>query len=52
MNRIEIVTRRTFLGTMFSAGAMVLVARVLPLDGLGATATAADVDSAAWHPSV
>jgi len=52
MNRIEIVTRRTFLGTMFSAGAMVLAARVLPLDGLGATATAADVDSAAWHPSV
>ena len=32
MNRIERVTRRDFLGGVFSAGAMVLAGRVLPLD--------------------
>ena len=47
MNRIEVVTRRTFLGGVFSAGAFVLAARVLP-----AKALASGVDNAAWHPSV
>ena len=47
MNRIEVVTRRTFLGSVFSAGAFVLAARVLPVKAL-----ASGVDNAAWHPSV
>ena len=47
MNRIEVVTRRTFLGSVFSAGAFVLAARVLPVKALGS-----GVDNAAWHPSV
>jgi isoquinoline 1-oxidoreductase beta subunit len=50
MNRIEVVSRRAFLGGIFSAGAMVLAARVLPVEALGLNAF--DVDSAAWHPSV
>jgi isoquinoline 1-oxidoreductase beta subunit len=50
MSRIEIVSRRAFLGGMFSAGAFVLAARVLPLDGLAAVA--GDADKAAWQPSV
>jgi len=45
MNRIELVSRRTFLGGMFSAGALVLGARLLPID------VQAAVD-AAWSPSV
>ena len=32
MNRIERVTRRDFLGGIFSSGALVLAGRVLPLD--------------------
>jgi len=48
MNRIELVSRRTFIGGIFSAGAFVLAARVLPINSLAA----ADVDGAAWHPSV
>ena len=48
MNRIELVNRRTFLGGMFSAGALVLGARLLPLEALGA----ANADHAAWHPGV
>ncbi len=50
MNRIEVVSRRAFLGGIFSAGAMVLAARVLPVDAMGQTII--DADSAAWHPSV
>ena len=45
MNRIELVSRRTFLGGMFSAGALVLGARLLPPDVQGAV-------EAAWSPSV
>ena len=53
MNRIELVTRRTFLGGMFSAGALVLGARVLPFSTAeGATLGASGADNAAWHPSV
>jgi len=47
MNRIEVVSRRTFLGSVFSAGAFVLAARILPVKALGS-----GVDNAAWHPSV
>jgi isoquinoline 1-oxidoreductase beta subunit len=50
MSRVEIVSRRVFLGGMFSAGAFVLAARVLPLNGLAAAA--GDADKAAWQPSV
>jgi isoquinoline 1-oxidoreductase beta subunit len=54
MNRIEVVTRRTFLGGMFSAGAFVLGARLLPIEALASSNTAAsgEADKAAWHPSV
>jgi len=48
MNRIELVTRRTFLGGMFSAGAFVLGARFLPAEALAST----DAGKAAWNPSV
>src|SRR5215468_10625742 len=48
MNRIELVTRRTFLGGMLSAGAFVLGARLLPAEALAST----DVGKAAWNPSV
>ncbi|HWQ31456.1 MAG TPA: molybdopterin cofactor-binding domain-containing protein [Blastocatellia bacterium] len=49
MNRIELVTRRTFLGSLFSAGAFVLGARLLPMDALAAGSKA---EGAAWHPGV
>ncbi len=48
MNRIELVTRRTFLGGMFSAGALVLGARLLPIEALAGV----EADKAAWNPSV
>jgi isoquinoline 1-oxidoreductase subunit beta len=48
MNRIELVTRRAFLGGMFSAGALVLGARLLPVEALAST----DADRGAWNPSV
>lgn len=48
MNRIELVTRRNFLGGMFSAGALVLGARLLPIEALAG----AEADKAAWNPSV
>jgi len=48
MNRIEVVTRRGFLGGMFSAGALVLGARLLPIEALAST----DADKAAWNPGV
>jgi len=49
-NDIRIVTsRRGFLGTMFSAGAFIVGAR-LPLEGAAPAAKAAS--SAAWHPNV
>ncbi len=53
MNRIELVTRRNFLGNLFSAGALVLSARLLPEELLaGAPLAEMDVDKAAWRPSV
>jgi isoquinoline 1-oxidoreductase beta subunit len=52
MNRVELVTRRAFLGGVFSAGALVLGARLLPLKALAATESTSGADGAAWHPSV
>jgi isoquinoline 1-oxidoreductase subunit beta len=46
MKRIELVSRRTFLGGMFSAGALVLSARLLPLEA------EAEAAAPAWQPSV
>ncbi len=37
MNRIELVSRRTFIGGMFSAGALVLGARLLPVTASAGT---------------
>jgi len=51
MNRIELVSRRTFLGGMFSAGALVLGARLLPIEAL-ASMSKGSTDHAAWNPSV
>ncbi len=48
MNRIELVTRRAFLGGVFSTGALVLGARLLPIEALAST----EADKAAWNPSV
>lgn len=53
MNSIDLVTRRTFLGGVFSAGAFVLSARLLPLEALAASATGTGTAAAAaWNPSV
>ncbi len=48
MNRIELVTRRSFLGGMVSAGAFVLAARLLPEEALASSGA----EKAAWNPSV
>ncbi len=47
MNSVQQVSRRSFLEGIFSTGALILGAQVLP-----ETALAADVDNAVWHPSV
>ena len=47
MSTVRVVSRRDFLGNVFSAGALVLGARVLPVGAL-----AGEADNAAWHPSV
>jgi isoquinoline 1-oxidoreductase subunit beta len=53
MNQVELVTRRKFLGGMFSAGALVLGARILPLEALAAESTAEGrAAAAAWNPGV
>ena len=53
MSHIELVSRRTFLGGMFSAGALVLGARLLPLEASVANRAAnATADTAAWTPGV
>ncbi len=51
MSRIELIGRRTFLGNLFSTGALVLSARVLPLEALAGTESGQSV-KAAWSPSV
>lgn len=43
-------SRRGFLGKMFSAGALILGAQIIPIGKL--EAADGTVDSAAWHPSV
>jgi len=47
MNSIQHVSRRSFLEGIFSTGALILGAQVLP-----ETLTAGEADRAAWHPSV
>lgn len=49
MNRINVVSRRGFLGTVFSAGALILGAEVLPT---GAFAAEAEPSKSTWFPSV
>jgi isoquinoline 1-oxidoreductase subunit beta len=51
MSEVQLVSRRGFLGGMFSAGALVLAARVLPAKALAAPAAAQDAKSD-WYPSV
>jgi isoquinoline 1-oxidoreductase beta subunit len=43
------LSRRSFLGNVFSAGALVLGAKILPV---GASAADLNADAAAWHPNV
>ena len=50
MSQIKVLTRRTFLGTAFSAGAFVLAARLLPDEALAATSPGGP--ATAWSPSV
>jgi isoquinoline 1-oxidoreductase beta subunit len=57
MSQIEVLTRRTFLGNLFSAGAFVLAARLLPEEALGASSpsgagSTGKAATAAWSPSV
>jgi isoquinoline 1-oxidoreductase beta subunit len=52
MNRIALVTRRDFLGNLFSAGAFVLSARIISAGEPLEAWASADVDRAAWRPSV
>lgn len=49
MNRIELTSRRDFLETLFSAGAMVFAAGIVPAS---ANALEHDVSKTAWNPSV
>ncbi len=51
MSPVRQVSRRGFLGTVFSAGALVLGTRILPSDALGQELNA-DGTITAWHPSV
>jgi isoquinoline 1-oxidoreductase beta subunit len=53
MNRVDLVTRRTFLGGVFTAGAFVLSARLMPLEALAASGNPANTAAnSAWSPSV
>ena len=45
---ITVVSRRGFLGGVFSAGALILGSRFIPVDAFAAT----DGDAATWQPSV
>ncbi len=51
MNTVDIVNRRTFLGGVFSAGALVLTSRVVPAEALIGTSTP-QAAAALWQPSV
>lgn len=48
-NRIQIASRRDFLTGIFSAGALILGARLLPAEQ---TTAASDVKNATWNPNV
>lgn len=48
MNRIDVVSRRGFLGTVFSAGALVLGVQILPENAEAAEGSGA----ASWQPGV
>ncbi len=50
-NRVILVSRRGFLGGMFSAGALILCARLLPANAAGPL-PASDLEEAAWYPGV
>src|SRR5258705_2648740 len=50
-NRVILVSRRGFLGGMFSAGALILCARLLPANA-AESLQAADLEEAPWYPSV
>ncbi|MGA8028336.1 MAG: molybdopterin cofactor-binding domain-containing protein [Bryobacteraceae bacterium] len=49
MNRIELSSRRDFLSSVFSAGALIFAAQAVPA---GAESAALDVSKTAWNPSV
>ncbi len=51
MSGIRVVTRRGFLGNVFSAGALVLGAQVLPRTAHGAELQE-PVDASGWHPNL
>src|SRR5262249_48959503 len=51
MSTVIHISRRGFLGSMFSAGALVLAAQVLPAKALGMPA-AAEGSAAPWFPGV
>jgi isoquinoline 1-oxidoreductase subunit beta len=51
MSEVQLVSRRGFLGSLFSAGALILAARVLPAKGRDALA-AAEGAASPWSPSV
>ncbi len=45
MSTVRVVNRRDFLGSVFSAGALVLSTRLMPIENLSAA-------DATWQPSV
>jgi isoquinoline 1-oxidoreductase subunit beta len=51
MSEVQLVSRRGFLGGMFSAGALILAAQLLPAKGRDALA-AAQGSASPWYPSV
>jgi isoquinoline 1-oxidoreductase subunit beta len=51
MSEVQLVSRRGFLGSMFSGGALILAARVLPMKAPDALA-AAEGAASPWSPSV
>jgi isoquinoline 1-oxidoreductase subunit beta len=48
MNHIELISRRAFLEGIFSTGALILGARLLPLESLASVRA----ENAAWNPNV
>jgi isoquinoline 1-oxidoreductase beta subunit len=52
MSEIRNLSRRGLLGHMFSAGAFVLAARVVPEGAFGAVAKNGSPSSADWHPNL